>query len=48
MKVVNIGLPDRFVEHGNQNLLREKLGLSPEGIAKRVLETLKGANIRIS
>ncbi|HIO42087.1 MAG TPA: 1-deoxy-D-xylulose-5-phosphate synthase [Aquifex sp.] len=41
VKVVNIGLPDRFVEHGNQNLLREKLGLSPEGIAEKVLEVLK-------
>ena len=45
VKVVNIGLPDRFVEHGNQNLLREKLGLSPEGIAEKVLETLKGVNV---
>lgn len=45
VKVVNIGLPDRFIEHGNQNLLREKLGLSPEGIAKKVMETLKGANV---
>jgi len=41
VKVVNIGLPDRFVEHGSQNLLREKLGLSPEGIAEKVLEVLK-------
>ena len=41
VKVVNISLPDRFVEHGNQNLLREKLGLSPEGIAEKVLEALK-------
>ena len=41
VKVVNIGLPDRFVEHGSQNLLREKLGLSPEGIAEKVLEALK-------
>ena len=41
VEVVNIGLPDRFVEHGNQNLLREKVGLSPEGIAKKILEVLK-------
>jgi 1-deoxy-D-xylulose-5-phosphate synthase len=40
LKVVNLGLPDRFVEHGNQNLLREKVGLSPERIAERVLEYL--------
>ena len=38
VKVVNLGIPDRFVEHGPQKVLREKLGLSPEGIAKKVLE----------
>ena len=43
VKVVNLGLPDRFVEHGSQNLLREKLGLSPQGIAKKVLEVLQGS-----
>jgi 1-deoxy-D-xylulose-5-phosphate synthase len=45
VNVVNIGLPDRFVEHGNQNLLREKLGLLPEGIAKKVVETLKRVKV---
>jgi len=45
VRVVNMGLPDRFVEHGSQSLLREKLGLSPEGIAKKVVETLKGVKV---
>jgi 1-deoxy-D-xylulose-5-phosphate synthase len=40
LKVVNLGLPDEFVEHGNQNLLRERVGLSPGRIAERVLEYL--------
>jgi len=42
VKVINIGLPDRFVEHGPQKVLREKLGLTPEGIANKVIETLEG------
>ncbi|RTZ58544.1 MAG: 1-deoxy-D-xylulose-5-phosphate synthase [Gammaproteobacteria bacterium] len=41
VKVKGIGIPDRFVTHGNQNLLREKLNLSPEGIVKVVVQTLE-------
>ncbi|HID79607.1 MAG TPA: 1-deoxy-D-xylulose-5-phosphate synthase [Aquifex aeolicus] len=41
VKVKGIGIPDRFVTHGKQNLLREKLNLSPEGIVKVVVQTLK-------
>jgi len=32
-----IGLPDEFVEHGPQRLLRANYGLDAEGIARRVL-----------
>ena len=38
MKVVNIGLPDRFIEHGTQEILRGKYGLDEEGIFNRVME----------
>jgi 1-deoxy-D-xylulose-5-phosphate synthase len=31
-----IGLPDQFIEHGSQAILREKYGLDPEGIANRI------------
>ncbi|HOO73305.1 MAG TPA: 1-deoxy-D-xylulose-5-phosphate synthase [Spirochaetota bacterium] len=31
-----IGLPDEFVEHGNQNFMRSKFGLDPGGIARQV------------
>ncbi|MBI3805099.1 MAG: 1-deoxy-D-xylulose-5-phosphate synthase [Nitrospirae bacterium] len=36
-----IGLPDQFIEHGAQKVLREKLGLDPERIAATVLDFLK-------
>ena len=35
----NLGLPDRFVEHGDRDGLMEELALSPEGIARFAAET---------
>ena len=40
-RIMSVGIPDRFVGHGNQNLLRSKLGLDGIGIARRVLEFLR-------
>jgi len=40
-KTLLIGLPDKFVEHGNQNLLRDLVGISAESIAKRVSKFVK-------
>ena len=31
-----IGLPDRFIEHGAQKLLRAKLGLDPDGLLETI------------
>jgi 1-deoxy-D-xylulose-5-phosphate synthase len=39
-RVVRIGVPDRFVDHGNQNLLRKMVGIDAEGIERRVREIL--------
>ena len=36
-----IGLPDQYVEHGSQSLLRHKYGLDAEGIEKAVLEMMR-------
>ncbi|HDI83698.1 MAG TPA: 1-deoxy-D-xylulose-5-phosphate synthase [candidate division WOR-3 bacterium] len=36
--VLNLGIPDRFIEHGARTLLLEKLGLSKEGIALKIEE----------
>ncbi|RME09135.1 MAG: 1-deoxy-D-xylulose-5-phosphate synthase, partial [Aquificota bacterium] len=41
-KVLTLGIPDRFIEHGNQNLLRNLVGIDTEGIRERVLEFIKG------
>ncbi|MDC4222885.1 MAG: hypothetical protein MPW15_01210 [Candidatus Manganitrophus sp.] len=39
--VRRIGLPDQFIEHGAQRILREKLGLDAERIAASVLDFVK-------
>ncbi len=36
VSVLRIGLPDRFIEHGSQEILRRKYGLDAQGIASRV------------
>ena len=41
--VKNIGIPDEFVEHGTQAILRAKYGLDAEGIARQVLELFPGS-----
>ncbi|MFC1929541.1 1-deoxy-D-xylulose-5-phosphate synthase [Chloroflexota bacterium] len=44
VQVVSIGIPDEFVEHGTQAILRAKYGLDADGIARRVLDLFpKGA-----
>ena len=41
-----IGIPDEFVEHGSQAILRAKYGLDTEGITKQVLELLPSYQYR--
>jgi 1-deoxy-D-xylulose-5-phosphate synthase len=40
-RVHRIGIPDKFIEHGPQNVLRELVGLSPEKIAQSTVAFLK-------
>ena len=35
-EVLELGLPDKFIEHGQQKDLFCDLGLSPQAIAKRI------------
>jgi len=42
-RVECMGIPDRFVEHGERGALLEGLGLSAEGIAARVADALPSA-----
>jgi 1-deoxy-D-xylulose-5-phosphate synthase len=39
-----IGLPDKFVEHGNVNVLRKKYGFTPKDIAKRAQSFFNGSS----
>ena len=45
MSVKRIGLPDKFVEHGPQDILREKYGLDSTGIIREARDLLSGLNI---
>ena len=36
--MLNLGIPDSFVEHGSVELLQKKLGLDPESAAARIRE----------
>jgi len=39
-RVRNIGIPDEFVEHGTQSVLRARYGLDADGITRQVVEML--------
>lgn len=36
IRVKRIGIPDQFIEHGSQNVLRLKYGLDPDGLTKTI------------
>ena len=38
VKLKRVGLPDRFIEHGSPSILRERLGLVPEALARAARE----------
>ncbi len=39
-KVLNISIPDEFVEHGSTDILKEKLGLDADSIVERIMESI--------
>lgn len=40
IRALNISIPDKFVEHGNAQILKEKLGLDADSIVERIMEKL--------
>jgi 1-deoxy-D-xylulose-5-phosphate synthase len=42
VRILRLGLPDRFVDHGDQNQLLARLGLDKDGIVARVKATIGG------
>lgn len=37
MKVINIAIPDEYVEHGNVEILRKEVGIDKESIVKKIV-----------
>ncbi len=46
VKVLRLGFPDQFIEHGKRNQLLEKYGLDGEGIATKVSSFMKRFGMR--
>ena len=40
--LVQIAIPDEYVEHGHVELLQKEIGIDAEGIAGRIIEEMKG------
>lgn len=41
-KFINISLPDAYIEHGSQDILRDKYGLSADKIHDTIIEGIRG------
>ncbi len=39
VRVLNIAIPDEYVEHGNVELLKREIGIDADSIVKKVLTT---------
>jgi 1-deoxy-D-xylulose-5-phosphate synthase len=48
VRVKNIGLPDEFIEHGSQAVLRNKYGLDSKGIAAQIQSVFQVDTISVS
>jgi len=46
VKVIRLGLPDRFIDHGDQNLLLAEAGLDAAGIVTSVAASLAPGNLQ--
>ena len=39
--ILNISIPDEYVEHGNVDVLRKELGIDSESITERIVTVMK-------
>jgi len=46
VKILRIGLPDRFIEHGPQAVLRKKYGLDADGIYASVKDFVEKTSLK--
>lgn len=42
MKVLNITLPDDYVEHGNVDVLKQEVGIDADSVEKKILAAYIG------
>jgi 1-deoxy-D-xylulose-5-phosphate synthase len=47
VKILRIGLPDRFIEHGPQAILRQKYGLDADGIFASVRDFVEKTSLKV-
>ncbi|HAK58858.1 MAG TPA: 1-deoxy-D-xylulose-5-phosphate synthase [Nitrospiraceae bacterium] len=47
VKTLRIGLPDRFIEHGAQKILRQKYGLDADGIVASVKDFVEKTRLKV-
>jgi 1-deoxy-D-xylulose-5-phosphate synthase len=47
-KTLRIGLPDKFIEHGSQKILRQKYGLDADGIYASVKEFVTSSRLKVA
>jgi 1-deoxy-D-xylulose-5-phosphate synthase len=47
-KIVRMGIPDRFIEHGTRDLILKNVGLDEDGIADKFIATLELMDMRRS
>jgi deoxyxylulose-5-phosphate synthase len=40
--LMRLGIPDRFIEHGSQALLRAKYGIDEQGIFQAAIQMVEG------
>ncbi len=47
MKVLNIAIPDEYVEHGNVEILRKEIGIDKEAVVKKIVAEYKEIRERL-
>ena len=44
-RIINLGLPDYYVEHAKPTAMHKECGLDAEGIEKSIFNAIKGFNL---
>ena len=36
LKIINVSIPDKYVEHGNPDILKKEIGIDANSVAERI------------